>query len=103
MENIVYATKDNFDDLIKDGTVLIDFYAEWCGPCKMLAPILEQIAKEEPSLKIVKVDVDELQEIASKYEVMAMPTMKLLKGGQVADQKVGFENKDSLLTWIKSV
>ncbi len=103
MENIVYATKDNFDALIKDGTVLIDFYADWCGPCKMLSPILEQIAKEEPSLKIVKVDVDELQEIASKYEVMAMPTMKLLKGGQVVDQKVGYEDKDTLLTWIKSV
>ena len=102
MENIIYANNENFDNEISTGTVVVDFYADWCGPCKMLSPILEEIAKAQPDLKIVKVDVDKYPDIAGKYEVMAMPTMKLFQEGEVINQKVGFANKSALEDWIKS-
>ena len=78
--------------LIKAGTpVLVDFYAEWCGPCKMAAPIVDELATEyEGKVKIVKMDVDQNQQTAAKYEVMSIPTMILFKDGQVVDRKVGF-------------
>lgn len=100
--NIVHATNENFENEIKEGKVLIDFYADWCGPCQMISPILEVISKERDDVKIVKVDVDQYQDIASKYAIMSMPTMIILQNGEVVDKKVGLVSKEELITWIES-
>lgn len=101
--SIVHANAENFDKEISQGKVIVDFFATWCGPCKMLEPVLEQLTDEISDLKVVKVDVDEQQEIAVKYDVMSMPTMLLIVDGEVKDQKIGFNDKETLKTWIESV
>ena len=79
---VEYANKDNFSDLIREGLVLVDFYADWCGPCKMLGPVLDNLAEElKGKVKIVKVNVDELSEIAQEYGVMSIPTLILFNNG----------------------
>lgn len=90
---------DNFEaEVIKSETpVLVDFFAEWCGPCKMLAPIIEELTSEyEGKVKIVKLNVDETQETASKYQVMSIPTLIFFKGGEVVEKLVGFQSKEVL-------
>lgn len=76
--------------LKEEGLVIVDFFATWCGPCKMLAPILDGIHEEMKNIKIVKIDVDENPEVARKYEVQNLPTIKLFKKGEEVDTKVGF-------------
>lgn len=98
---IVYATEATFADDVKEGTVLVDFYADWCGPCKMIAPVLEQIAAESDDFKIVKLNVDENMAVAQKYGVRAIPTLFVMKDGEVAAQKAGFMPKDALVSWVK--
>ena len=70
-------SEQEFNELIKEGLVLIDFFATWCGPCKMLSPVIEQVEREKPELKVIKVDVDELPMIAAKYGIQAIPTLFL--------------------------
>ena len=78
--------------------VLVDFYAEWCGPCKMMAPILDQISEEVKDFaKVYKVDIDESQNLAVKYDIMAVPTMKIFKNGEVVEEIVGFQTKDGII------
>ncbi len=91
------ATELNFEELTKDGLVLVDFYADWCGPCKMIAPVLEEIDNEEQDLNIVKVNVDEQGALAQQYGVMSIPTLVLFKDGQKVDQLVGFVPKPNLI------
>lgn len=89
--------KRNFDETIAHGVVLVDFFATWCGPCKMLAPVLDGLAKEfEGKVKIVKVDVDEDQDLAMRYNVMSVPTMILFKDGAVSKQLQGFKPQAEL-------
>ena len=80
------------------GLVLVDFWAEWCGPCKMLAPIIDEIAAEFKDLKVVKVDVDAENEIAAKYDVHSIPTIIVFKNGKVKDTIVGFHQKSEYVT-----
>ena len=80
--------------------VLVDFFATWCGPCKMLMPILEQVASEQDSCEIVKVDVDEAMDIARKYGIMSVPTMILFKNGEEADRATGLRQKSQILAMI---
>ena len=87
---------DKFNEFIKEGTVLIDFFATWCGPCKMLSPVIEQVEREHPELKVVKVDVDEAPQIAVKYGIQAIPTLFLVKEGKVVDSRMGYLNKNQL-------
>ncbi len=91
---------EDFKDVISKGKVLVDFYADWCGPCQMLAPILEQLATEQTDVKIVKLNVDEAQNIAAEYRVMSIPTMILFEDGKLVEQKVGVLSKEDIITWI---
>lgn len=94
--------KDNFSTLINTKqAVLVDFYADWCGPCKMLAPILKEVKKElETSIKIIKIDVDKNQPLAAKYQVRGVPTMILFKNGKQLWRQSGVPQKEDILSII---
>jgi len=85
------------------GLALVDFYAEWCGPCKMLGPIIEQLAEENKDIKIGKVNVDESMETARQYEVMSIPTLIFFKDGQIVEKMVGMKSKGDLEAKIKAL
>ncbi|WP_026906374.1 thioredoxin [Paucisalibacillus globulus] len=98
---IKHVTDQNFADETAKDLVLVDFWAPWCGPCKMIAPVLEEVDGEmSDKVQIVKLDVDENQETASKYGVMSIPTLLLLKDGNVVDQVIGFQPKEALVELI---
>ncbi len=83
------------------GKVLVDFFATWCGPCKMLAPVLEKIANEHEDLTVLKIDVDEVPDLASKYDIRSIPTLILFENGQPVDMKLGYMPEDSVLRFAK--
>ena len=89
-----------FDAAIKEGTVLVDFFATWCGPCKMLSPVLEEVANENPNITVLKIDVDEVGELAARYGIQAIPTLMLFKNGQRVETRMGYQNKNQLLAFI---
>ena len=95
-------TDNNFDDNIKGDKTLVDFFATWCGPCKMLSVELEMLAKENNSLKIVKVDVDKCPNIARKFGIMSVPTLLLYKDGNMVDKKTGYMPVESIKEWINN-
>ncbi len=99
---IVNATDQTFSNDTAQGLVLVDFWAPWCGPCKMIAPVLEELDGElNGTAKIVKVDVDENQETAGKFGVMSIPTLILLKDGEIVDKVVGFQPKEALAELVE--
>lgn len=93
-------TTSEFQEFINNEYVLIDFYADWCGPCKMLSPIIESISSQRDNIKVAKVNVDNLNDIARSYSVMSIPTLILFKNGQVVDKKIGFTPEVLLNEWI---
>lgn len=97
---LIHLEKEDFNDLVKEGVTLVDFYAEWCGPCKMLGPVLEEIANDRGDFKIVKIDVDKHDDLARKYGVMSVPTMLIVKNGEIKKSMVGFLPKDVILNEI---
>ncbi len=99
-------TDANFDEEIKKATVpvLVDFYADWCGPCKMMEPVLEELEKEwVGKIVIGKLNVDDNQQTAAKFQVMSIPTLLIFKGGQVVKQLIGYQDKASLLQAVNSI
>lgn len=98
---IIHGNEDNFNDLINGEVVLVDFFAEWCGPCKMLAPVLEDLANDRSELKIVKIDVDLNSNLAKNYGIMSVPTLMLFKNGELVSTKHGFMPKEQITSWIE--
>ena len=88
-----------FNNLVNDDFVLVDFYANWCGPCKMLSPVLEELENSR-GVKVVKVDVDKNEEVARTYGVMSIPTLIMFKNGKLVDKKVGYIPIELLSDWI---
>jgi len=91
MSNVTEVSAADFKQEVEqfDGKVLVDFYAEWCGPCKMIAPVVEQISQENENLKVVKVDADNAQELMTKFGIRGIPTLLLIENGEVIATKVG--------------
>lgn len=89
--------RETFDNEVGSGTVLVDFFAEWCGPCKMLSPILHEVEDERTDVKICKVNIDDNFELAKAYKVMSIPTMIIFKDGKESARIVGYCSKDEIL------
>lgn len=100
---VVEITKDNFESevLKSDKIVLLDFWASWCGPCRMVSPIVDEIAEEMPEIKVGKINVDEEGELAIKFQVMSIPSLFVFKNGQVASQSVGAKPKNQIIEMIE--
>lgn len=100
---IINVTRENFENevLNSEKTVLIDFYANWCGPCKMLSPVVEQFANENENVKVVKINVDDEQNLAVEYGVMSIPTLVVIKNGQELNRSVGIVSKNDILNLVK--
>ena len=99
----VVLTKENFEQevLKADKPVLVDFWAEWCGPCQMMLPVIEELAKEQTEIKVCKVNVDEQMELARQYRVMSIPTFLVFKNGESIAQTLGAQPKEKLLELIR--
>lgn len=93
-------TKD-FNDIVSTGITIVDFTAMWCGPCKMMAPILEDFDEKNSDIKVIKVDVDAQPDLASMFNIMSIPTLVLFKEGKQMDSRQGFMTEDMLNEWVK--
>lgn len=103
MEKIKHLTDDSFDAEVASGLVLVDFFAEWCGPCRMLAPVIEELAKEMDDVTFCKLDIDQHSKAAGTHQVTSIPTLLLFKDGKEVDRCVGLKDKDALTAFIAKV
>ena len=101
--SVVKLTVENFEQevLQAEKPVLVDFYADWCGPCKMMSPVVDEIAEEESGIKVCNINIDQAMEIAQKYRVMSIPTFIAFKNGEEAGRQIGAVSKGELLSLIK--
>ena len=104
MGSVLTGTVSNFEaEVIKsEELVIVDFWASWCMPCKMLAPILDEISEEEEGVKVVKVNVDDEGDLATKYGIRSIPSLKFFKGGEIVDESVGVVPKPALIEKVKA-
>ena len=93
--------EENFKKTIKEGRVLVDCYADWCGPCKMLSPVIDEISEELKDINFYKLNVDDAEETSAEYGIMSIPTLLLFENGELKEQLVGFRSKDELLSILK--
>lgn len=91
---------DDFENLIKEGDVLVDFFATWCGPCKMLSPVLEEIVEKFPRIKVVKVDIDQFDDLTRAHGIMSVPTLEVYRNGNLIKKEVGYHNLDEIVSWL---
>lgn len=104
MGKYIELTVSNFDETVGNGVTLVDFWAPWCGPCRMLAPVIDELANDfEGKAKICKVNTDEEQDIAVKYGIRSIPTIMFFKDGELVDQLIGASSKQSLADKINSL
>ena len=95
---VLHVNKEQFDQLMaSDKTVLLDFWATWCGPCRMMSPIIDEVADERPDVVVGKVNVDEQGELAAKFGIMSIPTLIVLKNGEVVNKQVGYCSLNQVL------
>lgn len=101
--SVITLTKENFEtEVLKaDKKVLVDFWASWCGPCRMVSPIVDEIAEENTAFKVGKVNVDEQPELAAKFQVMSIPTLLVIENGKVVNQSIGAKQKEAILAMLK--
>ena len=99
---LIHVTSENFekDVMQSEKTVLIDFWATWCGPCRMIAPIVEEIANERDDITVAKIDVDEAGELANAFGITSIPTLVVMKNGEIANKSVGYQGKQSILNML---
>ena len=99
----MHINKHNFQEEVMNSEkpVLMDFWASWCGPCRMVGPIIDEIAAEHPEYKVVKINVDEEPELASRYQVVSIPTLMVVKNGQIVSQSAGARPKNQILEMLK--
>lgn len=99
---LIHITRENYDSEVRDSgkVVLLDFYADWCGPCKMIAPILEEIAEEYPEITVGKVNVDECMDLAVEFKVASIPLLVVLKDGEVINKALGAMPKEEILALL---
>lgn len=97
----IVKNEEDFDQILKDNeAVFVDFYADWCGPCKMVSPIVEELAGERTDVKFIKVNVDDVPEVAERFGIMSIPTLIYFKNGEVAGQTLGFQPKEAIAAII---
>lgn len=94
--SVIHGNEKNFESLINKDLVLVDFFATWCGPCKMLGPVLESLE----NIDVVKIDVDECPDLARKYAIMSVPTLMIFSNGELKNKQSGFMPKEALEEWI---
>ena len=99
MSKIVDVT-ENFDEFVKDGICVVDFWANWCGPCKMLAPILDEVADKTDGVKFGKVDVDRAPELSQRYKIYAIPNVCIFKNGELVDRVIGLSDEEEITSAI---
>lgn len=98
---VKYLENENFKEVISEGIWIVDFYADWCGPCKMLSPIVEEVARDNSDIKVVKINIDENEELAVKYGVASIPTLIVIENGEVKNIRVGLMSKSEVEELVK--